>query len=122
MSTNWAWLAIFGGGCFETAWALTMKMSAGFTNLFWTAATLILLIGSMLMLNYGLKHGIPVGTGYSVWVGIGAVGSLTMGALIYGETLSFLQVLFAALIIGGVVGLRLTVSRPTADIRQERSD
>ena len=103
-----AWVEIFAGGCFETAWALTMKMSDQFTDPFWTVATLILLGCSTYLLDLALKHNIPVGIGYSVWVGIGAIGSIIMGAILYGEVITAVRAFFAALIIGGVVGLQFS--------------
>lgn len=105
---NRAWAEIVAGGAFETAWALTMKLSDQFTDPLWTAATLILLGCSTVLLDQALKHNIPVGIGYSVWVGIGAVGSIVMGAILYGEVITAMRAVFAALIIGGVVGLQLS--------------
>lgn len=105
---NRAWTAILLGGCFETAWAMTMKQSEGFTVLSWTLVTLFLLGCSTVLLDQGMKRGIPVGTGYAVWVGIGAVGSIVMGILVYHEPLTAVRLFFAMLIVAGVVGLEMS--------------
>lgn len=99
------WMFILIGGLFETFWAVTMNMSDGFTIIPWTVATLILLFISVLLLNQGLKLGLPVGASYSVWVGIGSIGSVVAGVLLFDESIGFVKVLLLALIIAGIVGL-----------------
>ncbi len=100
------WIYILIGGALETLWATTLKLSNGFTEPLWIVATLVFLLVSMLFLNRGLHHGLPVGSAYTVWVGIGAVGSIAVGVLYFGDSLTILKALFLALIIGGVVGLQ----------------
>jgi quaternary ammonium compound-resistance protein SugE len=102
----WTWVLV--GGVFETAWALCMKLSDGFTDVFWTIATITFLFISVGLLNIGLIRGVPVSGGYTVWVGIGAVGSIVMGILIFGESFQLTRLLFAAIIIIGIVGVELT--------------
>jgi quaternary ammonium compound-resistance protein SugE len=96
------------GGLFETAWAVTMKYSDGFSDIFWTILTLGLLGFSIYMLNGGIRRGLPVGGGYAVWVGIGAIGSIVAGILLFSESLLITRLIFAALIIIGVIGVELT--------------
>ena len=102
------WLWILAGGVFETTWALAMKMSDGFTDILWTVVTLAFLFTSVYFLNSGLKRGLPVGGGYAVWVGIGAIGSIVMCIIIFGESLQLTRLLFAAIIIIGIIGVELS--------------
>lgn len=102
----WSWVLV--GGTFETAWALCMKMSEGFTDILWTIATLIFIFISVYLLDCGLKRGVPVGGGYAVWVGIGGIGSIVMGILVFGESLLPSRLLFAAIIIIGIIGVELS--------------
>jgi len=112
----WSWVLV--GGLFETAWAICMKESSGFSDLFWTAATLAFLFTSVYLLNCGLKRGVPVGGGYAVWVGIGGLGSLIMGILLFNESLAYTRLIFAAIIIIGVIGVELS-SSPEEETPQE---
>lgn len=102
-----AWLWILAGGVFETGWATGMKMSEQFTDIPWTVATLVMIVCSVLLLNKGLKSGLPMGPCYAVWVGIGAIGSIIVGLLAFGETLNILGWAFLVVIIIGVLGLNL---------------
>jgi len=113
----WSW--VFVGGLFETAWAVCMKMSEGFMNIFWTIATLAFLFTSVYLLNCGLKRGVPVGGGYAVWVGIGGIGSIVMGIILFGESLMPLRLLFAAIIITGIVGVELSSHTETETTSQD---
>ena len=105
MNTAWLWVLL--GGVFETGWATGMKMSQQFTDIPWTIATLVMIVISTLLLNKGLKSGIPMGPCYAVWVGIGAVGSIIMGILVFGETLNILGWPFLAVVVVGVLGLNM---------------
>ena len=78
--TPWIWILV--GGVFETVWALSMKMSDGFSNIPWTIVTLVFIFLSVYFLNSGMKRGLPVGGGYAVWVGVGAIGSIVMGIIL----------------------------------------
>ena len=99
MNTAWLWVLL--GGVFETGWAAGMKMSQQFTDIPWTAATLVMIVISTLLLNKGLKSGLPMGPCYAVWVGIGAIG------LAFGETLNILGWAFLAVVVVGVLGLNM---------------
>ena len=102
-----SWLFILMGGMVEAVWAVFMKMSDGFTVPLYTALTIAFLFVSVILMNMGLKRGLPVGPAYAVWVGIGAVMSVVSGILLFGETISLLGFVFLAMVIGGIVGLNL---------------
>ena len=104
---NTAWLWVFLGGVFETGWATGMKMSQQFTDIPWTIATLVMIVISTLLLNKGLKSGIPMGPCYAVWVGIGAIGSIMVGLVVFGEMLNILGWAFLAVLVIGVLGLNM---------------
>ena len=104
---NAAWLWVLIGGVFETLWATTMDLSECFTDLFWTAVTILIMPISVVFLNRGLKMGLPTGPSYSVWVGIGAIGSVVVGMMLFGEFPNLVGYLCLALIIAGVIGLNL---------------
>lgn len=105
MNHNWLWILV--GGVFETGWATGMKMSDSFTNIPWTIATLILIVCSVHFLNKGLKAGLPMGPCYAVWVGIGAVGSIIVGLVVFNEMLNIIGWIFLVVIIVGILGLNL---------------
>lgn len=105
MNTAWLWVLL--GGVFETGWAAGMKMSQQFTDIPWTVATLIMIVISTLLLNKGLKSGLPMGPCYAVWVGIGAIGSIIIGLVAFGETLNILGWAFLAVVVVGVLGLNM---------------
>ena len=102
-----SWLWILAGGMFETGWATGMKLSEQFSDIPWTIATLVMIVISVLLLNKGLKSGLPMGPCYAVWVGIGAIGSIIVGLLAFGETLNILGWAFLVVIVIGVLGLNL---------------
>lgn len=104
---NSAWLWVLLGGVFETGWATGMKMSQQFTDIPWTIATLIMIVISTMLLNKGLKSGIPMGPCYAVWVGIGAIGSIMVGLVIFGEMLNILGWAFLTVLVIGVLGLNM---------------
>lgn len=103
MKGGWPWVLL--GGLMETCWATGMKMSDAFTDIPWTIFTFFFLAMSVVFLNKGLKSGIPTGICYAVWVGIGAVGSIVVGIIAFGEVLNILGWMFLAIIIVGIVGL-----------------
>ncbi|MDD1772493.1 MAG: multidrug efflux SMR transporter [Methanomassiliicoccales archaeon] len=102
----WAFLAL--AGCFEPLWVVSMKLSEGFTDIPWVTATFIFLTFSMYFLALALKGKLAMGTAYSVWVGIGAIGALIAGILLFDESSDPLRLGFVALIIVGIVGLQVT--------------
>ena len=102
-----AWIYLFIAGLFETAWAIGLKYSEGFTKLgpsLFTAASMIV---SFYLLALALRT-LPVGTGYAVWTGIGTVGAAILGIVLFDESRSFPRVLCIFLIVAGIIGLKLT--------------
>ncbi|MBX3042134.1 MAG: multidrug efflux SMR transporter [Candidatus Kapabacteria bacterium] len=100
------WIILSVAGLFEVGWAVSMKLSEGFTNLKWTIITVILLIISMLGLGIAVKH-LPVGTAYAVWTGIGAVGTAVLGIILFKESAEFWRIFFLLMIVCGIIGLKI---------------
>jgi quaternary ammonium compound-resistance protein SugE len=101
-----SWLILVVSGLLESVWAIALSRSAGFTRLGPSLVFGAALVVSMIGLAYALRT-IPVGTGYAVWVGIGAAGTAIAGMLFLGEPAGVLRVLSLALVLAGVVGLKL---------------
>ena len=102
-----AWFYLVLAGFLEIAWAFFMKKSAGFTLPGPTTSTIVLMIASFILLSISMKT-LPLGTAYTVWTGIGAVGAFAVGIVMLGEPLTATRVLAASLIVGGIVLLRLS--------------
>ena len=101
-----AWLALLAAGLFEIAWAFGLKYSDGLTRFWPTAATLIAIALSFRLMAIALKS-LPFGTAYAMWTGIGAVGSIIVGMLVYSESADPVRILCLILIVAGMVGLKL---------------
>jgi quaternary ammonium compound-resistance protein SugE len=101
-----AWLALVAAGLFEIAWAFGLKYSDGLTRFWPTAATAIAIALSFGLMAVALKS-LPFGTAYAVWTGIGAVGSIMVGMLVYSEPADPVRLLCLTLIVAGMVGLKL---------------
>lgn len=95
-----------------------MKLSDMFTDAPWTVATLVLIVISVLFLNRGLKSGLPMGACYAVWVGIGAVGSIFVGIILFEEVLSIIGWIFMAVILVGIIGLNLVTESDEGENQQ----
>ncbi len=102
-----AWIYIFIASIFEICWAVGLKYSNGFTNLYPSLFTIVTMILSYSFLSFGAKT-LSIGTAYAVWTGIGAVGTAIYGILFFNEPKDFLRVFFIFLIVAGIIGLRLT--------------
>jgi quaternary ammonium compound-resistance protein SugE len=100
----WIWLAVAGG--FEVVWAVLLKYTEGFSRLLPSAATLAAMGVSFYCMSRALQV-LPMGTGYAVWVGIGAVGTAIWGMAVEGDPATAGRVLCLALVLGGVAGLRM---------------
>jgi len=100
------WLWLFIAGLFETAWAVGLKYSDGFTRFWPSIYTLVTMAVSIFLLSVALRS-LPVGTAYAVWTGIGAVGTALYGILVLDESRSAVRLVCLFLIIAGLVGLRL---------------
>jgi len=102
-----AWIYLFIAGLFEVVWAIGLKYSHGFTKLVPSIVTLCGMIISFYLLALATKT-IPIGTGYAVWTGIGALGTVIFGIVFFHEPLTLLRVLFLFLIMIGILGLKVT--------------
>jgi len=102
-----AWILLLVAGAFEVVWAYYMKQSSGFTRLVPTLITVSTMIVSFLLLSFAMRS-LPLGTAYTVWTGIGAVGTFAVGVAVLGEPANTLRVVAAALIVGGLVLMRLS--------------
>jgi len=102
-----AWLYLFVAGVFETAWAIGLKYSAGFTKFGPSVFTVVAMSISLYLLALALRT-IPVGTGYAVWTGIGTVGAAILGILLFNESREISRILCILLIVAGIIGLKLT--------------
>lgn len=102
-----AWLMLVVAGLFEVVWAFAMKQSEGFTRLWPSIVTI-----SMMILSFGLlalaMRSLPLGTAYTVWTGIGAVGAFIVGVVVLSEPVDALRLLAAALIVGGIVLMKVS--------------
>jgi quaternary ammonium compound-resistance protein SugE len=101
-----AWLALLAGGLMEIGFALGMKYNEGFTRLWPSVGTIAQVCLSLYLLSYAVKS-IPLGTAYVVWTGIGSVGTVAIGVLLFGESTDILRLLCVALIVSGSLGLNL---------------
>jgi quaternary ammonium compound-resistance protein SugE len=104
---NWAILVV--AGIFEVGWAIGLKYTEGFTRLWPSVGTVLAMIISLGLLGIAMKT-LPVGTAYSVWVGVGAVGTVVLGIVLLGESASLPRMISLALIVAGIVGLKLSTS------------
>ena len=102
-----AWIALLLAGVFEIVWAYSMKLSDGFTRLTPSIVTLIFMMLSFALLTYAMRS-LPLGTAYTIWTGIGAVGSFLVGIWVLGEPATALRMLAAVLIIAGLVLMKLS--------------
>jgi quaternary ammonium compound-resistance protein SugE len=102
-----AWIILAAAGLLEIAWAVGLKLSEGLTRPVVTALTILAMIASMGLLGLSLRT-LPLGTAYVVWTGIGAIGTVIFGIALFGESAALLRLVCIALIVVGIVGLRLT--------------
>ena len=101
-----SWFLLFVAGIFEICWAIGLKYSHGFTKFWPSVFTVASMIISMVLLSLAVKE-IPIGTGYAVWTGIGAVGTALLGIFLFNESSEFIRVFFMLLIIVGIAGLKI---------------
>ena len=102
-----AWIFLIIAGIFETAWAIGLKYTVGFTKLYPSIWTVISMILSLYFLSLSLKT-LPIGTAYAVWTGIGALGAFIFGILLFKEPMEFWRIFFISLLIISLVGLKST--------------
>ena len=101
------WVYLILAGVFEVVWAAAMKQSAGFTRPGPTAVMIAAMIASFVLLSLAMKS-LPLGTAYTIWTGIGAVGAFVVGIAILGESASAMRILAALLIVSGLVLMKLS--------------
>lgn len=104
-----AWVYLVVAGVLEIIWAYAMKQSHGFSRLAPTAVTLVAMVGSFALLSLAMRT-LPLGTAYTIWTGIGAVGAFVVGIMVLGEATSPLRMVAAVLIVSGLVLMKLTSS------------
>lgn len=104
-----AWVILVLAGIFEVVWAYSMKLSMGFTKLTPSLITLFFMLLSFGLLAYAMRS-LPLGTAYTIWTGIGAIGAFLVGIFILGEAASPMRILAALLIISGLVLMKLSSS------------
>lgn len=104
-----AWIMLILAGIFEVVWAYSMKLSDGFSKLTPSIVTLFFMILSFALLAYAMRT-LPLGTAYTIWTGIGAVGSFLVGIFVLGEPASAMRMLAAVLIISGLVLMKISSS------------
>ena len=102
-----AWILLFFAGLFEVAWVIGLKYTAGLTKVWPSVVTILLSFVSFGLLARAAKD-LPIGTSYAVWTGIGALGATMLGILLFRESSNPMRLFFIALIVVGVVGLKLT--------------
>ncbi len=101
-----AWILLLIAGLFEVGWAIGLKYTEGFTRLWPTVGTVTAMVISLWLLGVAMKS-LPVGTAYAVWVGVGAVGTAALGMMLFGEAANAGRIVSLALIVAGIVGLKL---------------
>ena len=101
-----AWIALFAAGLLEIIWASAMKLSDGFTRPLPAGITVVAMIASFALLATAMRQ-LPLGTAYTIWTGIGAVGAFVVGIAFLGEVITVARLLALALIVGGIVLMKL---------------
>ena len=101
------WLYLFVAGLLEVCWAIGLKYSDGFTKLWPSAWTILTMIASFFCLAQAVRT-LPIGAGYAIWTGIGAVGTAVLGMVLFAESASPARLACIALIVAGIIGLKLT--------------
>ena len=102
-----SWIILFVAGLFEVGWAVGLKYTEGFTRPIPTILTVLAIITSMGLLGLAMRN-LPLGTAYAIWTGVGAVGTVIVGIVLFGESMAPVRLLSVALILCGLVGLKLS--------------
>lgn len=102
-----SWLILLLAGLFEVGWAVGLKYTDGFTRPLPTLLTVGAMIVSLALLGLAMKE-LPLGTAYAIWTGVGAVGTVIAGIILFGESMALLRLLSVGLIIAGLLGLKLS--------------
>lgn len=104
-----AWILLLTAGLLEIVWSFTMKLSQGFSRVGPTAVTLVAMVASFGLLSISMRT-LPLGTAYTVWTGIGALGAFIVGVVVLGEPLTTGRVVAAVLIVAGMVVMKLSTA------------
>ncbi|WP_417663060.1 quaternary ammonium compound efflux SMR transporter SugE [Pseudomonas sp.] len=102
-----SWIILFFAGLFEVGWAVGLKYTDGFTRPLPTALTIAAMAISLMLLGIAMKD-LPLGTAYAIWTGIGAIGTVIAGIILFGESMAPMRILSVVLIISGLLGLKLS--------------
>jgi quaternary ammonium compound-resistance protein SugE len=102
-----AWISLFFAGLFEIVWAFFMKQSDGFTRPVPSVITVLTMLASFVLLAYSMRT-LPLGTAYTIWTGIGAVGAFVVGIAVLGEHAGAMRLVAAALILSGIVLMKIS--------------
>ena len=102
-----SWIILFFAGLFEVGWAVGLKYTEGFSKPLPTVLTALAMLVSLGLLGLAMKH-LPLGTAYAVWTGVVAVGTVIAGIVLFGESMALLRLASVALIVCGLVGLKLS--------------
>lgn len=102
-----AWFDLFIAGIFEVVWSTCLKYSHGFTNVMFTVLTFIGMGFSFWFLAHAVKS-LPMGTAYAIWTGIGALGAVIVGVILFKEPVTLVRLFFVEMLLTGIIGLKLT--------------
>lgn len=102
-----AWFDLFIAGIFEVVWSTCLKYSHGFTNVMFTVLTFIGMGFSFWFLAHAVKS-LPMGTAYAIWTGIGALGAVIVGVILFKEPVTLVRLFFVSMLLTGIIGLKLT--------------
>jgi quaternary ammonium compound-resistance protein SugE len=101
-----AWIVLVVAGLFEVCWAIGLKYTDGFTRFWPSVGTVAAMVISVVLLGWAMRT-LPVGTAYAVWTGIGAVGTVLLGILLFGEPATVARLACVGLVVAGILGLKL---------------
>jgi quaternary ammonium compound-resistance protein SugE len=101
------WIALIAAGLFEVVWATTMKLSQGFSQLGYSAATVVGMLLSFGFLSLSLKQ-LPLSLAYPIWTGVGAVGSIIVGVIFFKDQIPAVTWIFILLLVIGIIGIKIT--------------
>ena len=104
-----SWIILFFAGLFEVGWAVGLKYTDGFSRPLPTALTVGAMVISLGLLGLAMKE-LPLGTAYAIWTGVGAVGTVIAGIILFGESMALFRLASVALIIAGLVGLKISAA------------
>ncbi|WP_313432268.1 quaternary ammonium compound efflux SMR transporter SugE [Pseudomonas sp.] len=104
-----SWIILFFAGLFEVGWAVGLKYTDGFSKPLPTVLTVAAMAVSLGLLGLAMKE-LPLGTAYAIWTGVGAVGTVIAGIILFGESMALIRLVSVALIITGLIGLKVSAS------------